>query len=507
MARRRLTDPQLLLILTAVALAIRLYLVFTSFCISADGPVYLLMARDFAAGEPMKALAFQFSPLYPWLISLLHPAVPDWELGGDLISVVLGTFTVPLVYLLIRRAFRNHEYALGAAALMAIQPWMAEYSASVRTEAGFVCLMVAALYFFLAGIDRASTIAIALAGVMGGAAYLYRAEAFGFMPVGGAFLIAGPFIWRRWQIRQAIGWAMFLAVAFLVVASPYLIYLHHETGHWTISHELNITASSGMMETATNKAPWLALERSGNVSIFAPLFLDPRAYIYKIVHDLVFSLYYLVQALEPLPAVLLAIGIGVRGREILRSWSESLLAAIVLFYLFGFTFFATGPRLMIHLAAYTFGWVMVGFDRASEWLAGFDLIGARRAPAALAIAVALTMLPQTLWPLGYDIRAFRQAAADIRSSDRTDFAIVSADGRVSFYAEAKKVDMPETVSGDLCGWLDHHRQVKYLMMSLRDERRLGDPRGLGCVAFVKRYPRVGSGYFELFQVRRENQTH
>src|SRR5208282_2042819 len=123
------------------------------------------------------------------------------------------------------------------------------------------------------------------------------------------------------------------------------------------------------------------------------------------------------------------------------------------------------------------------------------------------IAIALTMLPQTLWPLGYDIRAFRQAAADIRSSDQGDFGIVSTDRRIGFYADAKQVEMPDTVSGDFCRWLDRRPEAKYLLMSSRDERRLGDPRGLGCVAFVRRYPRLGSGYFELFQVRRESHTH
>ncbi len=192
-----------------------------------------------------------------------------------------------------------------------------------------------------------------------------------------------------------------------------------------------------------------------------------------------------------------------RGREILRSWSESLLAAIVLFYLFGFTFFATGPRFMIHLVAYMFGWVMAGFERASQWLGGFDFIGARRAPATLAIAVALTMLPQTLWPLGYDLRAFRQAASDIRSVDHGDLGIVSADGRIAYYADAKQVEMPDTGPHDFCRWLDHQPEAKYLMVSRRDERRLGDPHELGCVTLVKRYPRTGSNYFELYQVRRE----
>ena len=42
------------------------------------------------------------------------------------------------------------------------------------------------------------------------------------------------------------------------------------------------------------------------------------------------------------------------------------------------------------------------------------------------------------------------------------------------------------------------------MMSRRDERQLGDPRGLRCVTFIKRYPRTASSYFELFAVRRDH---
>ena len=504
MARRRLTDSQLLLILTAVALAIRLYLVFTSFCIAADGVEYVRMARSFAAGEPAKALASVFSPLYPWLISQLHRVVPDWELAGGLISAAFGTVTVPAIYLLIRQACHNRDHALGAAALMAIHPGMAEYSASVRTEAGFVCLMVAAVYLLLAGIDQASTIAIGLAGVVGGVAYLYRAEGFGFLLVGEAFLVAGPQLWGRWRIRQAIPWAAALVLAFLAVASPYLLFLHRETGHWTVSHELNVTAAGVVMETATNKAPWQALLRSGNVSLLAPLYLDPRAYLYAVARNLALSPYFLVLALGALPAVLLALGLGVRGREIFRSWRESLLAVIVLFYLFGFSFLNTGPRFMIHLIPYAFGWVMVGFDRACGWLGRFGLIGPRRTPVALAIVIALTLLPQTLWPLGYDLRAFAQAAADIRRADSGDFAIVSADPRISYYAGAKAVAMPDSASGDFCGWLGRQPEAKYLIMSGRDERRLGDPRGLRCVTFIKRYPRTASSYFELFAVRRDH---
>jgi len=78
----------------SLAFAIRLYLSLTSYCIAGDGVAYLAMARNFAAGEPAKALASVFSPLYPWLIAIVHHLIPDWELAGSIVSAILGSATV-----------------------------------------------------------------------------------------------------------------------------------------------------------------------------------------------------------------------------------------------------------------------------------------------------------------------------------------------------------------------------------------------------------------------------
>jgi len=87
-----------LLLALGVALAIRLYLSLTSYCIAGDGVAYLGMARDFAAGEPAKALDNVFSPLYPYVVSFAHLLVPDWELAGNLVSALLGTAAIATVY-------------------------------------------------------------------------------------------------------------------------------------------------------------------------------------------------------------------------------------------------------------------------------------------------------------------------------------------------------------------------------------------------------------------------
>jgi len=141
-----------------------LYLSLTSYCIAGDGVGYLAMAREFAAGAPAKALAAVFSPLYPWIIAAIHPLIPDWELAGNLVSAILGSAAIATVYLMTREAFARADVAIGAAVLAAIHPDLAAYSASVRTEAGFVFLLTAAMWLLIAGLKRNRIAIVAAAG-------------------------------------------------------------------------------------------------------------------------------------------------------------------------------------------------------------------------------------------------------------------------------------------------------------------------------------------------------
>jgi len=497
------SDRSLLLTVTVSALAIRLYLLFSNFCISADGVEYVAMAQRFAAGEPGTALASVFSPLYPWLISLLHNIIPNWELAGELISAAFGTATIPFIYLLMLRVFHRRTIALGAAAVAAIHPDLAGFSASVRTEAGYIFLMVAAMYLLIAGIEEKRTFRTALAGMSGGIAYLYRAEGIGFVIVSVPFLLLGALWWGRWSVRIALRSAAVLAAVFLVVASPYLIYLRIESGHWIVSHELNVATSAGMMRTAVNKAPWEALARSKDVSLLAPLYTDPRAYLHKVAYDLVMSFYYFAEALGPLLTAFLVLGLLVHGRDLFRSWSECSLAGLVIFYFCGFSLFNTGPRFMVHLIPYTFGWLMIGFERASEWLGRFVLPNRIRAPAALAAVVALVLLPQTLWPLGYDIRGLRYAGEDIARRGESTPGIVARDNRVAFYAHGQSIELPAEPRPDLCHWLERKPAAHYLLVSRREERSLGDLQALRCLTLIKRYPRINDSYYDLFQINHD----
>ncbi len=484
--------------LAAAALAIRLYLNLTSFCIAADGMDYLRMARDFAAGRTLSGLHSRLSPLYPWLVSLASPLTGNLELAAGLISAAFGTAAVVLLYYLMREVFGRRDIAAGAAAIAAIHPGLSAYSASVRTEAGFLCLMTGALWLFASGLNRQSVARFALAGVFGGAAYLYRDEGIGLLIAGCAFLILGAAAWRQWNFAQAALWTACFAVPFILVASPFLIYLHLATGRWIVSRQLK-----NLMETGVNKGAWTELARSRDTSIFATLRVDPCAYLSKIGFDLWMTPYYFVQAIEPAVAVLLAIGLWVRGRAMVGNWRECWLGAVVLFYGLGFAFFNTGPRFMIHLVPYTFGWAAIGFESLSLGLARVRIWNRPVPAAAPAVLLAALLLPRTLWPIGYDTRAFAYAAADIRRGGGRPRAVAVGDCRLAYYAAAECVGVPVEPKPDSCGWLATVPQVGYLMLASREEPRWGDVRGARCLKLVKRYPRIGSSYFDLFEVKRD----
>jgi hypothetical protein len=487
--------------LTALASAIRLYLMLTNFCIAGDGVAYIRMARLFAAGDWTRGLELVFSPLYPILIALVHHVVPDWELAGGLVSMVFGVATVPAVYYLIREVHSSRDLATGAAALTAIHPELAGYSASVLTEAGFIFLVVVVTHFAVRGIKTHSARWIAVAGLLSGIAYLYRTEAVGLPFIVVGFLLLGPMVWAEWRLSFGLQAAVACTVAFVLVASPYLLYLRIAAGHWMVGRELSAAITYKIGEASSNGAYWRALAFSRYVPLLAPLRQEPVLYLKKAALDFAHSFYYLVQVLEPPFALALLLGLCKRGRAILARWHEALPAAIFCFYFCGLALLYTGRRFLAHYIALTFGWVALGVGIMAAWLGRFEFFGARRLPAdVLILGLALATLPRTLWPLGYDLRGYREAGVEIAHASAGARAVVSTDSRVAFYADTEHLELPLLPKLDLCRWLAAHPQAGYVMLTSREEESAHNLAHNQCLVLVRRYPRYGRGYYDLFRV-------
>jgi hypothetical protein len=495
--------------LAAAAALIRLYLVLTSYCIAADGVAYIAMAREFHAGRAQSALAWVFSPLYPWLISIAYRAIPNWELAGEMLSMVFGTAGVVLLYYLMREVYGRRGVAAGAAALAAIHPMLAGFSASVRTEAGYIALVTAALWLLVRGVERKRIASVAAAAVLCGLAYLYRTEGIGVPALAVIILTVGALVWRRWTPRWSLGAAAVLVAAFLLVAAPYLLWMRAYTGHWTVGRELGVVTMEATGSTMGQLEQWREMGYRPATSWLTALRLDPAAYLKKVARDFFGSCYAFVQALGPLLCAGLVIGLWADGKAIAARWAEAMLAALVVMYFAGFVLTDTGPRLMLHVVPFTLGWVVIGLVEAAGWLdARLSLthspLGRMLSGPMVVAVVAIALLPRTLFPLGYDQRGMRYAGAEIARRGGQSATVAGSDTRVAFYAGAGFIPLPAgpAAGEDLCGWLAAHRLADYLMIDDRDERRWGGAEGRPCLNLIKRYPRVGTTYYDLLAVRR-----
>ncbi len=496
-----------LLLVAGLALAIRLYLSLTNFCISGDGVGYLTMARQLASGDVVGALGAVFSPLYPLLIVAMHVVVPDWELAGNLVSALLGTAAVVSIYAMTREAFARSDLALGAAGLAAIHPGMAAFSASVRTEAGYIFLITSGVALMLRGLRSRRLAFVGAAGVLYGLAYLYRTEAIGMPVVAIAAIIARGFAWCRNEFKEVLAAAAILTIGFLLVASPYFLYLRASTGQWTVGREFTAAMMYGMGDVAENSQEWRRRGYSSQISPLTPLFAEPKLYMEKVGNSLVTSSYNFVQALDPLLTILLVAGLWQRGRALLDSFAELFLAGVVLFYFCGFALSYTGTRFMIHLVPFTLGWVALGVESVAAIAVRWAGAAGWRLPnAAIPFTVALTLLPRTLWPIGYDMRGIRYAGEAIAGRETKPRDVIAVDGRVAWYAHARFIALPESCPTDLCGWIGTHASAGYLVLNDRDERRYRVSPAMKCLRLIERYPRGSSGHYDLFDFVRAEKA-
>jgi hypothetical protein len=489
-------------IVVVCGLAIRIYLSLTNYCIAGDGAAYINMAREFAAGDWREPLGAVFSPLYPLLIEQAHHLVPDWEVAGDLVSALLGTGAILSIYLLTREVFDGGRRAVIAAAVAAVHPDLAAYSASVRTEAGYIFLTTTAVWLLLKAERERQLVVSTAAGLVAGAAYLYRTEAIGLIGLGTLYPLAAALFWRRGRAGTAVRLGLGFAAAAAVLVVPYIRFLHAATGHWSIGREFTAAVMFGLGSVAHNPAEWRLQGFAPGASPLVALVRNPGLYLAKVRADLLVSFYNFAQAAGPIVIVLLVLGVWTRGRRIWSTAAEAFLAVLVIFYFCGFALSYTGARFMIHLIPYTLGWVVIGLATLTGWLKRVTtLVGWRMPTAAPAVLVALILLPQTLWPIGYDMRGVRYAGARIAADNRSGRAVVARDGRVAWYAGARFVGLPLGPAADLCGWLAARGDAGYLLIGNHDEHLFAITPTTSCLRFLARYPRYGAGYYDLFAVR------
>ncbi len=412
-----------------------------------DGPSFLRVAGLFHQGEWSAALSHHYHPLYPFLVSLVARLTGGFESAGVVLSVVAGALGVLALHAFLRRAFDARVAWVGGM-LFAVHPYAAIFSADVQSEGLYFTVFLATVAGLWRAVTERSVPWAAVSGALAGVAYWIRPEGLGLAAVGGAFAALRLFQ-GRWTVPFFARWGAALALGAIVVAAPYVIHLHEETGEWMLTQKKSIAdltrrvAPYGMPDAGVpDRQRWVPPPMRRPVPRQAAMLparidFEPRS-----VAAAVEILAVAASALHPAVVLLLGIGIfALRGRPGGRGPFLLLIVGLYGVVLYGLALnvgylqrrHVLGPLLpLLGYAAIAVPVVGRGLLRAVR-----PRFAARRSRSPVWVGLALTAtltLPKTLAVHRDERIATRRAAEWLAARRDLTGPVAAAKYRAAYYA-------------------------------------------------------------------------
>jgi len=213
----------------------RFWLMQFRFAAAYDEVNYLKLGVSGYLGGFSDVLHTYWSPFLPFLISLFCNFFDNYILAGRMVSMLAGALLAVPVNFLGKRIF-DGQVGMVSAMFVAFFPPLVFQGSHIYTES-VTMLLAACLFLCALKILYDKSIGYALvAGALGGCLYLLHPQGIGFFIVLLGWLsLSCVVVFFAITRKQAALSALLLILGFVVVASPYLLYLKGETGHWTLS--------------------------------------------------------------------------------------------------------------------------------------------------------------------------------------------------------------------------------------------------------------------------------
>jgi len=263
-----------LLLILLLAFSLRLFSArFLMGSIDPEGAEYARIAENLVNGHGYVGIAIpgtelMFPPLFPLLIAGVSLLTHQSEVAGRVISVTMGTLLVLPVYFITVDLY-NRKVAYVAAVLIACHPLLVGFSATVFGETTYMTLVLSGVYWSLRCLSLQTARVFMLAGVFFGLAYLTRPEAALYPFLTMFLLVAGAVVINRQQIRHVALHSCLLLATFLILATPYVVWLSAETGQFRwegktpINFALSMPYITGMNPDAAEFGISVDLEELG----------------------------------------------------------------------------------------------------------------------------------------------------------------------------------------------------------------------------------------------------
>jgi len=197
-----------------------------------DGIAYMSIAKDLIA---FKAPANLFMPpFYPLVITVFSLLPVKLEIAARVASITLDALIVFPLYGL-SRIILPRGASLAVCFLWSTFTFSLFFTPSPLSQSTYLFMLLSGVYLLYRALTESGRIVFfTLAGFSLACAYLTRPE--GVVSIGIALVLTATGVFRRGADRRAHlkGGAVLLG-AFLLTASPYLVMLHSQFGHWSFT--------------------------------------------------------------------------------------------------------------------------------------------------------------------------------------------------------------------------------------------------------------------------------
>ncbi len=184
-----------------------------------------------------------FPPGYPALIGLVNLLIDDLFFSAKLVSFIASCITILFSYFIGKELY-NKEAGLFAALVFALYPVILIVSIDAYADALFFCFLLISIYIFIISLRKDPLYIYILLGVSIAAAFLTRPEGL-FVFVLPGLQLFGIFSDRINFNKKYILKFMLSFIVFVLLISPYMLFLKNYTGKFTLSGKSNVSIILG----------------------------------------------------------------------------------------------------------------------------------------------------------------------------------------------------------------------------------------------------------------------
>lgn len=295
-------------------------------------------------------------PGYPLSIGIINLFINDLFFSAKLVSVITSMMTIPLFFMIGKELF-DDEAGLFAALVYAVYPVILIISVEPNTEALFFFFLFLSIYIFILAVKKDNFIMYVLLGISFALSYLTRPEGIlllilPFLRLLG-FFGARPPINKNYILKTSV-----MLIIFILLISPYLLFLKKSTGQFTLSGKSNnilllselgggkdyyevVDAPDNLYDKAAfvlteDKTSLLEWDKKPNRSLKGYILKDPVVFVSKYLRNVLRELNFLMKDLTP---IALPLFFCFFNRELFRMRFAFIFALFPLLYFFMYPMF------------------------------------------------------------------------------------------------------------------------------------------------------------------------